>query len=63
MQWVGPFYGETIFNEMEKLEAAEGNEVTCDAIVKKHVCKVYKATGSGKGTVANPTETELSEPG
>ena len=59
---VGRFYGETIINKMEKLEAAKGNDVTCDAIVEK-LCKVYRATGSGKGVVADPNETELSGPG
>ena len=32
---------------MEKLESAEGKEVTCDAIVEK-LCKVYRNTASGK---------------
>ena len=31
---MGLFYGETIINKMEKLEAAKGKEVTCDALVK-----------------------------
>ena len=60
---VGPFYGETIINKMEKLETEEGKEVTCDAIAKKELCKVYRATGSGKSTVAGLTEIELTEPG
>ena len=30
---MGPFYGETIVNKMERL----GKEVTCDALVKKIV--------------------------
>ena len=42
---MGSIYGETIVNEMERL----GKEVTCDAIVKK-LCKVHRATGSGKNT-------------
>ena len=37
---VGPFHGETIVNEMEKLEASERKEVTCDAILKKNVQSV-----------------------
>ena len=32
---MGPFYGETIVNEMEK----PGKEVTCDAIVKENCVK------------------------
>ena len=39
---VGHFYGETIVNEMEKLEAAKGKEVTCGAIMKN---KHAKCTG------------------
>ena len=53
-----PFHGKIIVNKMEKL----GKEVTCDAIVKK-MCKVHRATGSGKSIVEDPGETELADPG
>ena len=43
---MGSIYGETIINEMER----PGKEVTCDTIVKK-MCKMYRATESGKSTV------------
>ena len=59
---VGPFHGEAIVDNMEKLENAERKEVTCDAIVEK-LCKVYRATGSGKGIVGDPIETDLADPG
>ena len=36
---VGPRYGEIIVNKMEKLDSAEGKEVTCDATVEM-LCKV-----------------------
>ena len=43
---------------MEKL----GKEVTCNAIVKK-MCKVHRATGSGKSIVEDLGETEFADPG
>jgi hypothetical protein len=55
---MGSIYGEAIVNEMERL----GKEVTCDAIVKK-LCKVHRATGSGKSTGEDPGELELADPG
>ena len=55
---MGSIYGETIVNKMERL----GKEVTCDAIVKQ-LCKVHRATGSGKSTVEERGETELADPG
>ena len=47
---------------METLKSAEGEKVTCDTIVEK-LCKVYRATGSWKGIIGNPSETELADPG
>ena len=55
---VGPQYGENTINEMEKLVSAKGIKVTCDAIVVK-LCKVWRVSGSGKGIVKDPSETEL----
>ena len=59
---VGPHYGETIVNKMEKLESAKGKEVTCDAIVEM-LCKVWRATRSGKRIVGDSSGTELADPG
>ena len=47
---------------MEKLKSSKGREVTCDAIVEK-LCKVWRATGSGKGIVIDPSETKMADPG
>ena len=58
---VGPFYGETIVNNMEKLKTAEGKEITCDAIMEK-LRKMHRATCSVKGIVVGPTETDLADP-
>ena len=57
---VGPVYGGTIVNKMEKLKSAKGKEVTYDAIVE-NLCKVYRATGSGKGIIGDPSEMELTD--
>ena len=58
---MGPQYGATILNNMERLKSAEGEEVTCDALVEK--CKLWKFSESGKGIVEDPTETKLADHG
>ena len=45
---VKPHYGATIIGKIERLESAEGEKKSCDAILEA-VCKLWRVGGFGEG--------------